>query len=245
MHNTTFYKMETFFINTKNSKTNEPNRFKHDLIDKLDLKYPSKNMALVNLSIYYTWKNVKSTYNNNKFKISAPTWNETFDLPDGSYNISEIQDYIEYIIKKHETIGETAPILIHANTINNRIVFKIKTGYKLELLSKETMELLRSTKDTTDADKNSENVSRLENVEVVLVHCNLVNNSYQQASRVLFTFAPNKQSGQLISISPHSLVFLKTMNTDFSEIEVWFMDQNNNALEIEDNVNISLIINTS
>ena len=124
------YKMETFFMNTKNSKTSEPNRLKYNLINKLDLKNPNKNTALASLSIYYTWKNVKSTYNNNKFKISAPTWNKTFDLLGGSYNISEIQDYIEYIIKKHETIGETAPILIYANTITNRIVFKIKTGYK-------------------------------------------------------------------------------------------------------------------
>ena len=232
--------METFFMNSKNSETNEPYKFKYDLIDKLDLRNPNKNMALANLSIYYTWKNVKS-----KFKISAPTWNETSDLPDGSYNISEIQDYIQYIIKKHETIGENAPILIYANTINNRIVFKTKSGYKLELLSKETMKLLGSTKDTIDADKNSENVPKLENVEVVLVHCNLVNNAYQQHSRVLFTFVPTKQYGQLISISPKSLIFLKTMNTEFSEIEVWFTDQNNNALEIEDNVNMSLIINTS
>ena len=255
MHNTTFtcralvsttlIKMETFFMNSKNSKTREPNRFKYDLIDNLDFKNPNKNMALGNLSIYYTWKNVKSTYNKNNFKISAPTWNETFDLPHASYNISEIQDYIEYIIKKHETIGENAPILIYTNTINNRIVFKIKSRYKLELLSKETMKLLGSTKDIIDSDKNSENVPRLENVEVVLVHCNLVNNSYQQASRVLFTFVSTKQCGQLISISPHSLVFLKTMNPEFSEIEVWFTDQNNNALEIEDNVNISLTINTS
>ena len=242
----TFIKMETFFMNTKNSKTNESHRFKYDLINKLDLKNPNKNMAIGSLSIYYTRKNVKSTYNNNnKFKISAPTWNETFDLPDGSYNISEIQDYIEYITKKHETIGENEPILIYANTINNRIVFKIKTGYKLELLSKETMKLLGSTEDIIDSDKNSENVPRLENVEVVLVHCNLVNNSYQQHSRVLFTFVPNKQYGQLISISPHSLIFLKTMNTGFSEIDIWFTDQNNSMLEIEDNVNISLIINTS
>ena len=201
--------METFFMNSKNSKTNEPCKFKYDLIDKLYLKNPNKNMALANLSICYTWKNVKSTYNNNTFKISAPTWNETFDLPDGSYNISGIQGYIEYIMKKHETIGENAPILIYANTINNRIVFKIKSGYKLELLSKETMKLLGSTKDTTDADKNSENVPKLENVEVVLVHCNLVNNAYQQRSRVLFTFVPTKQYGQLISISPKSLIFLK------------------------------------
>ena len=88
-------------------------------------------------------------------------------MPDGSYNIPKIQDYIEYIIKKHKTIGETAPILIYANTINNRIVFKIKIGYKLELLSKETMKLLGSTKDIIDSDKNSEYVPRLENIEVV------------------------------------------------------------------------------
>ena len=166
-------------------------------------------------------------------------------MPDGSYKIPEIQDYTEYIIKKPKTIGENASILIYANTINNRIVFKIKSGYKLELLLKETMKLLGSTTDIIDSGKNSENVPRLENVEVVLVHCNLVNNSYQQASRVLFTFVPTKQYGQLISISPQSLVSLKTMNTEFSEIEVWFTDQNNNALEIEDNVNTSLIINTS
>ena len=148
-------------------------------------------MALANLSIYYTWKNIKSIFNNNKFKISAPTWNDTFDLPDGSYNIPAIQKYIEYIIKKHETIAETAPILIYANKISNRIVFKIKSGYKLELLSKETMKLLGITSNIIDADKNSENVPRLENVEVVAVHCNLVNNSYQQTSRILFTFVPN------------------------------------------------------
>ena len=95
------------------------------------------------------------------------------------------------------------------------------------------MKLLGSTNDTINADKNSENVPKLENVEVVLVHCSLVNNAYQQHSRVLFTFVPTKQYGQLISISPHSLVFLKTMNTDFSEIEIWFTDQNNNALELK------------
>ena len=85
-----FIKMETFFMNTKNSKTSEPHGLKYNLIDKLDLKNPNKNMALASLSIYYTWKNVKSIYNNNKFKVPAPTWNDTFDLPDGSYNISEL-----------------------------------------------------------------------------------------------------------------------------------------------------------
>ena len=96
-------KMDTVFMNTENSRTNESHRFKLDLAAKLNLRNPKKNMALANLSIYNTWKNIKSEYNNNKFEISAPTWNETFDLPDGSYSISDIQDYFEFIIKKHET----------------------------------------------------------------------------------------------------------------------------------------------
>ena len=90
-------------MNTGNSKTNEPHRFRLSLAHKLNLKNPNKNIVLGNLSIYYTWKNIKSAYSNNKFKISAPTWNDTFDLLDGSYSIAEIQDYFEFIIKKHET----------------------------------------------------------------------------------------------------------------------------------------------
>ena len=92
-------------------------------------------MALANLSIYYSWKNIKSECNNNKFEISAPTWNETFDLPDGSYSIDYIQDYFEFIIKKHETLTDNPPVQIYQNKIKNRIVFKIKTGNKLELLT--------------------------------------------------------------------------------------------------------------
>ena len=138
--------METIFMNTENSKTNEPHRFKLDLTDKRNLKNPNKNMALANLSIYYTWKNIKSEYNNNKFKISAPTWNDTFNLPDGSCSISDIQDYFEFIIKKHETLTENSPVQIYVNRIKKGIVFKIKRGYKLELLTPETMKLLASTK---------------------------------------------------------------------------------------------------
>ena len=129
-------------MNTENSGTNELHRFKLDLADKLNLKNTIKNMALANLSIYYTWKNIKSEYKNNKFKISSPTWNDTFNLPDGSYSIADIQDYFEFIIKKHETITENPSIQIYTNKIKNRITFKIKTGYKLELLSSETIKLL-------------------------------------------------------------------------------------------------------
>ena len=103
-------------------------------------------MALANLSIYYTWKNIKSAYNNNKFKISAPTWNDKFNLPDGSYSIADIQDQFEFIIKKHETLTEIPPMQIYPNKIKSRIVFKVKAEQKLELLSPETMKLLGSTK---------------------------------------------------------------------------------------------------
>ena len=199
-------------------------------------------MASANLSIYYTQKNIKTEYNNNKFKISALTQNETFDLPDGSYAIADIQDYFEFIIKKHETLTENPSVQIYANNIKNRIIFKIKNGYKLELLTPETMKLLGSTKKVVDKDKNGENVPKIESVEVVLVHCNLVKNDYQHTSKVLFTFVPNKKFGELINISPHAFTMMNTVNTEFSSVKVWFTDQTSKALEIEDNVNVTLII---
>ena len=115
-------------------------------------------------------------------------------------------------------------------------------GYKLELLVPETMKLLRNTKKDVDKDKDEENVPKLEYVEVVLVHCNLVKNDYQHISKVLFTFVPNKQFGQLINISPHSLTMMNTGNTEFSSVEVWFTDQVSKEREIEDNFNLTLII---
>ena len=126
-------------------------------------------MAWVNLSIYYTWNNIKSVYNNNnKFKFSSPTRNDKFDLPNGSYSISDIEDYFEHIIKKHETIADNPPVQTYTNTIKNRIVFKIKTGYKLEILSLETMKLLGSIK---------KNFNQEEDGEDVLIHCKLVYNN--------------------------------------------------------------------
>ena len=187
--------METIFMNTENSETSEPHRFKLDLTDKLNLKNPNKNKVLANLSIYYTWKNIMSEYNNNKFKIPASTWNDTFGLPDASYSIVDIQDYFEFVIKKHETLTENPPAQIYPNKIKNRIVFEIKTGYKLELLTPETMKLLGITKKDADKDKDGEIVQKLESVEVVLVYCYLVKYDYQNTSKVLFSFVPNKQFG--------------------------------------------------
>ena len=206
--------METNFRNSKNSKTNEFNKFIYQFTGKLNLKNPNKIIWLFNLSIYYTWKNIKSAYNNNKCKISAPTWNDKFDLPYGLYSISDIQDCFEYIIKKYETMADNPPVQIYVNKVKNTIIFKIKAGYKIELLSPETMKLLGKSKKDVDKDKNGD-VPKLESVEVVLLRYNLVKNSYQQASKILFTFVHNKQFGQLITISPYSLAMLKTTNAEF------------------------------
>ena len=168
--------MDTIFMNSENSKTSEPHILKLKLTDKLDLRIGEKVIALSNLSIYYTWKNIKSSYNNNKFKISASTWNEEFKLPDGSYSVSDIQDYFEYILKKHgENIGDNDKdndknkswVKICFNNVENRITFKIKDGYSLELLTKETMKLLGSTENKITKDKNGENVPHLVITEVV------------------------------------------------------------------------------
>ena len=135
--------METIFINTSNGKTSESNRFRYFLTDKVNLKKRNKTVAPANMSVYYIWKNVKSKYKNNKFKITAPTWDKTFDLPDGSYNIQQKQDCFEFIIKQLEAItDENFPTRIYENKTKNRIVFKIKASYKLELLTNETIKLL-------------------------------------------------------------------------------------------------------
>ena len=154
--------MDTIFMNSENSKTSELHILKLKLTDKLDLRVDKNVIVLSNLGIYYTWNKIKSSYNNNKFKISAPTWNEEFTLPYGSYSISDIQDYFEYIFKKHGENTNKLSIQIYVIKIENRITFKIKKGYSLELLTKETMKLLGSTKNKITKDKNGENVPHLE-----------------------------------------------------------------------------------
>ena len=184
--------MDTIFMNSENSKTPKPHVLVLKLTNKLDLRIGKKVIALSNLSIYYMWKNIKSSYNNNKFKISAPTWNDKFELPDGSYSVSDIQDYFEYILEKHGEDIDEPSVQIYVNKIENRVTFKIKNGYSLELLTPETMKLLGSTENKIVKDKNGKNVPHLKITEVVLVHCDIVNNNYQQDSRVLYMFVPKK-----------------------------------------------------
>ena len=142
----------------ENSKTPDPHRLLLNLSDKTNLKKGDKFVALSNLSICYTWKDMKISYKNNKCKTSAPMWNDKFQLPDGSYSVADIQDYFEYIIKKHETVTDNPPVKIYVNKIEIRITFKIKTGCYLELLMLETMKLLESTKNKITKDESGKNV---------------------------------------------------------------------------------------
>ena len=146
--------------------------------------------------------------------------------------------FLRYV-KKH---GENH-LKIYINETENRITFKIKTGYYLELLTSGTMNFFGSTKSKITKDETGENVPYLEITEVVPIHCNVVNNSYQKNSRVLYSFVPNKSFGQLLDISSKNFIFLKTFDSEFSYIEVWFTDQNSNPLEIGDKINITLVIN--
>ena len=194
-------------MNSEKSQTSKLHVLILKFTDKLYLRRGKNRIAPSNLSIYYTWENIKSSYSN-KFKISAPTWNNKFELPDGSYSVSDIQDYFEYILKKHGENIDNPSVKIYVNKIENRITFWIKNGYSPELLTPETIKLLRSTENKITKDKNGENVLHHEITEVVLVHCNIINNDYQQDLRVLYTFLPYKPFGSLLEISPRNHIFL-------------------------------------
>ena len=170
--------METIFMNTENSKTNEPQKLVLSLTQRLDLKNSDKYVGLQNLSINYTWKTISQQYKKNKLKIITPTWNNEFELPDGSYSLPDIQNYIEHIMKKHGILSNNPSFHIYTNRIINWLVLKIKDRYKLELQTPETMILFGTTKILIDKTKNEENVPILEAVRVVLVQCNLVDNQY-------------------------------------------------------------------
>ena len=230
-------------MNSENGKTTNSQRLLLNISDKINLRKRDKYVASWNISIYYTWKNIRKSYKNNKFKISASKWNEEFELPDGSYSISDIQDYFEYIIEKHEAVTDNLSIMVYINKIGNRITFEIKTGYYLELLTPETMKLLGSTKSKITKDENGENVFHLEITEIVLIQCNIVHNVYQQDSKILCIFVPNKSFGQLLDISPQNFTFLETFNSEYSYIEVWFTDQISKPLEIKETINLTLAIN--
>ena len=163
-------------------------------------------------------------------------------MPDGSNSLSDIQYYFEYILEKHGEEIDEPSVQIYVNKIENRVTFKIKNGYSLELLTPETMKLLGSTKNKITKDKNGESVPHHEISGVILVHCKIFNNDYQQDSRLLYTFVPIKPFGSLLKISPTNHIFLRTFNSEYGEIILWFTDQNSKPLEIEGRITLIMVI---
>ena len=229
--------MDTIFMNSEKSKTSDPYRLLLKLSDKINLKRLDKYVVLSNLCIQYT----KKPYKKKKFKISAPIWNLNYLMDHILYQIFKI--ILNLFFKKRKMVTDNPSVRININKIDYRTTSKIKTGYYLELIRPETMKLLGSIKSKITKDENSRNVPRLEITEVVLKHRNIVNNDYQQDSRVLYTFVFNKSFGQLLDISPKICIFLKAFNSEFSYMEVWLTDQNYKPLEIEDKANVNLVIN--
>ena len=177
--------MDTIFMISKNSGTSDPHRLLLSLTDKINLKRSDTFVALSNFRIYYTWKNIKKLCKNNKFKISAPKWNQEFELHDKLYFISNIQDYFEYTLKEHgEKKTENPSISVCLLKIKSRIAFKTKTGFYLELLTPESIQALGGTKNKITKEESDENVRHLEITEVVLVHFNIFDHNYQEDSRV-------------------------------------------------------------
>ena len=171
-------------------------------------------MLLYQTLAFTTHGKIQKSNKNNKFKIVAPTWNEEFELE------PDISDYFEYTLEKHETVTDNPSITIYVNKVEKRITFKTKTGYYLEFLTPETMKMLGLTKSKITKDENGENVPQLEFFVVILVHCVIGDINYQQDSRVLYTFVPNKSFGQLVDISPRSLMLLKSFNSKMNTEEM-------------------------
>ena len=193
--------MDAVFINSKNSKNSDSHRLLLNLLEKLNLKRSDRYLSLSDLSIYYTWKNIKKSCKNNKYKISTPTWNGEWIKSWIIFCNRYLRLFWIIIVLLWIVLTDNLSIRIYVNKIKNGMIFKIKTGYYLKLLTPEKMKLLGSTETKiTESGKNGENVSYLEINEVVLVHCDDANNYYQEDSRVLYTFVPNNLFGQLLDI---------------------------------------------
>ena len=159
--------MEKIFMNTEKSKTNEPHQFILNLSQRVDLRSSNKHVVLQNLSIYQTRKKIRKQYKNNK--LNSSKWNDEFQLPDSSYSVSDVQDYIEYIIKKHEALTTNRPLHVSINRVNDRLVFKIKDRCKLELQTPETMKLSDDTQTKQKTKKNYQVLKQLKQFQFSVI----------------------------------------------------------------------------
>ena len=234
-------------LTTSNSKTKHPNKYSLKLSNDLTLK--DSLVSLTHCSIYYTWRNVKSMYNNNTLSYKHKPSNKTHDItiPDGSYSIDDLSNYIHFTMVQNsyaKDFNTPSGIRIYANPVFNRVTISVSEEFELNL-GKGLAHFLgfdSSQFSITNTEVNGALKPNTERVHNVIINCNLAQNDYNNSSNTLFTFTPDQSFGTLLSIKPNYPLWTSCRNASFSDIEVWFTDQDNRPLEIEDNVTVTLHI---
>lgn len=231
--------MDTIVLTTANSKTTEPNRYSYKLTNAMHLD--NHYVCLSNLSMYYTWKNVRESYNNNKLTYKIKDKQVDIVFPDGSYSIKDINNYLHLkMIANNDAPRDDYPISIYANPTFNRVSIVIKSDCEL-LLEDGMAHILGFSNLTVTNTSHGDLVPMVERVETVLVHCNLAQNTFTQDSSLIFSFVPDSSFGTQLHQKPNFPLWRKTRkNSEISEIDVWFTDQLYRPLEIEDNILVEI-----
>ena len=250
--------MDTIFMNSTNSKTPKANRLTLRLQSKMDLSVRKKSVALANLSIYYSWKNISPELKNDKLIIGNEKATQEWTVPiiSGSYSAKTLSDYIIGAIKenkdkekdsfwnKTKARGDNPEEVfkLYHDRVRNRTAYIIEEGYYIKLPTKEIRDMLGISKRKIGGSNYGDLVPQIEPVTAVLVHCNIVDNDYQRDSKLLYSFVPDKPFGSLLSVEPKSERFTKTFGGGFYDISVWFTDQAGHELDIEDAISLTLVI---
>ena len=238
--------MNSIVLNTANAGTTEDHKLRLSLTSDLHLN--NNLVSLSHCSIYYNWKNFKKEYGNTQFTIHhlPSTTIIVVDLPDGSYSVRDINNYIHHIMKLagYENADGTYDINVYANPVYNRVTISVSNVFQFSMTDPFARMLGFDTTQTqiTNAEVNGNLVPQIEVVDTVLIHCNLVDNRVTHDSSILFAFVPNDSFGNLLSITPNYPQNRFCRNASFSYVEVYFTDQDGKALHVEDRILVELQI---
>ena len=236
--------MNTIVLTTANAKTDQNNVLRLNLTS--DLKLENNLISLNHCNIYYNWKNFKSEYENVMFRYEyLPTNSEHYvTIPDGSYSIEDINNFLHHDMKLngYENSDGTYDINIYANPVYNRVTITISKDFQLIMSEgfRETIGFDWDQRVLTNTEANGKLVPHLERVDTIEIHCNLVDNRVTYDSSVLYSFSPNDSFGNLLTIKPFFLETCYCRNATFSYIEVWFTDQDGEALDVEDKISVRI-----
>ena len=236
--------MDSIVLTTANSKTSENHKLRLELSS--DLRLNESVVSLSHLNLYYTWNNFSEQYGNNRFwylhKPSGTTVRVI--IPDGSYSVEDINNFLHLTMtdNNHVNADGTFGINIYANLTYNRVTIRVSADFEVTLHAgiRESLGFEQSQNPLTNGAFNGLNTAKIERVNNVLVHCNLVNNRILYDSSILHAFVPNGSFGSLLNVSPNYPFWRNTRNASFNQIEVWFTNQNNEPLEIEDDILVEL-----